>query len=73
MKTNKCYRRVKNLRKGMVEKANFHFSSLYETVFNAVGLRTLQFLEKERLSAAPLSVQSNTDRWLHGGLAKDVC
>ena len=41
--------------------------------FNVVGLLTLQFLEKERLAAAPLSVQSNTDGGLHGGLAKNVC
>lgn len=34
---------------------------------------TLQFLKKEGLAAAPLSVQADTDRRLHGGLAQDVC
>lgn len=34
---------------------------------------TLQFLKKEGLAAAPLSVQADTNRRLHGGLAQDVC
>lgn len=37
------------------------------------SLLTLQFLKKEGLAATPLSIQADTDRRLHGGLAQDVC
>lgn len=36
------------------------------------GALTLQLLEQEGFAAAPLSVQTHADGWLHGGLAKDV-
>lgn len=36
------------------------------------GALTLQLLEQEGFSAAPLSVQTHTDGWLHGGFTKDV-
>lgn len=64
------------MRNGTVHKADFsykNFSCFDKILFTAVGSLTLQFLQKKRLAAAPLSVKANTDRRLHGGLTKDVC
>lgn len=50
------------------------FSAFYWCIkrFICSGAPTLQLLKQEGFAAAPLSVQTHTDGWLHGGLTKDV-